>query len=104
MSIMLRIIHPQATLDHFGLLPEFVNIEDERKAVEQLDANYQHGGGWMPMKNFKMLEGNILQYPGDPPLQPLGVMELRDERIYVYQHGIVAVVQPDGSFEAARMD
>jgi hypothetical protein len=56
------------------------------------------------MKNFKLLEGDKLSYPGDPVLEPLGEIQLRDERIVMYQYSIVAVIQPDGSFEAARMD
>jgi len=31
-------------------------------------------------------------------------MRLRQERIFVYDAGIVAIVQPNGSFEAARID
>ncbi len=97
------ILDGRATPDHFGLIPDFLDADNPAKAVEQLDNNYRHGGGWRPMKGFEMKE-YVLQYPGDPPLKPLGYMRLRDERIFVYQHGIVAVVQPDLSFEAARMD
>jgi hypothetical protein len=102
--IILHILHPRAQLDNFGLIPDFLDDDDPRGAVEQLHANYSHGGGWFPMKGFELLEGNKLKYPGDPVLEPLGIMHLRDERIIVYQYGIVAVIQPDGSFEAARMD
>lgn len=100
----IRIRHPRATHDHFGLIPQFINEHDPRGAVEQLDANYQHGGGWFRMNGFEMLEGERLKYPGDPPLDPLGEMTLRDERIVIYNYGVVAVIQKDGSFEAARMD
>ena len=102
--MIVHVLDNRANEDHFGLIPMFLDEDNPAKAVEQLDANYQHGGGWFPMKNFTMSKDKVLQYPGDPPLQPLGYMQLRDERIYVYQYGIVAVVQPDGSFEAARMD
>ena len=68
--------------------------------------SYAHGGGWHGMNGFRMSDPKtcILQYPGDPPLKPIAMMRLRDERIFVYEHGITAIVQPDGSFEAARLD
>lgn len=44
------------------------------------------------------------EYPGDPPLYPLAQTQLRDELIIFYDHEIVAVFQPDGSFEACRMN
>jgi hypothetical protein len=100
----LRILHPRATEEMFGLIPHFIHEDNPAKAVEQLDNNYRHGGGWRPMKGFTLLEGDKLQYPGDPALTPLGEMTLRDERIVMYQYGFVAVIQKDGSFEAARMD
>jgi hypothetical protein len=31
-------------------------------------------------------------------------MALRDEAIFVYLHGYVAIFQEDGTFEACRMD
>lgn len=98
------VLYEHANEHHFGLIPSFLDEDDERKAVEQLDGNYRHGGGWRPMPNFKLLGGYVLQYPGDPPLKPLGFMKLRDEMVFVYQHGIVAVVQKDRSFEVSRMD
>ena len=94
----------RVTPDMLGLIPHFLDAGDARPAHEQLDANYQHGGGWRPMPGFKLGHQMTLRYPGDPALQPLAVMRLRQEEIYMYPHGFVAIVQPDGSFEAARMD
>jgi hypothetical protein len=102
--VTLTLLHPRATEETFGLIPHFLHEDNPAKAVQQLDDNYRHGGGWRPMKNFKLLEGDKLSYPGDPVLEPLGEIQLRDERIVMYQYSIVAVIQPDGSFEAARMD
>ena len=92
------------TPDHVGLIPHMLDDEVLKPAREQLDANYQHGGGWRPMKNFKHLEGGLLQYPGDPPMEPRAIMRLRDEKIVVYDYGFVGIFQKDGSFEVARMD
>ena len=35
---------------------------------------------------------------------PLAMAELNDERLYLYPHSYVAVVQQDGGFEMCRMD
>jgi hypothetical protein len=98
-------LHPLLQPGHVGELPYFIDENDPRPAREQLDANYAHGGGWQPMPGFRLsLTRYVLRYPGDPPLEPLAVMRLRAEWIFIYQHSIVAIVQQDGSFEVARMD
>lgn len=94
----------RCTMDHLGFIPSFLSADDPRPARDQLDANYRHGGGWRPMKNFKLTGSLGLAYPGDPVLRPLASTKLRDETIVVYECAIVAIIQPDKSFEAARMD
>lgn len=88
-------------IDELGFLPAFLNEEDPRPAGEQFNTNYV--GGWNPFPGFTM-EDNTLQYPGDPPLIPIGCTTLRDEVILFYPYAFVAIKQHDGSFEAARMD
>jgi len=92
------------TPEDAGLIPMMLNLEDERPARDQLDANYQHGGGWRPMGKFKARRDGSLQYPGDPAIEPLAVMHFRDELVLVYPYGFVGIFQQDGSFEVARMD
>jgi hypothetical protein len=99
-----KFLHPKAVEDHVGLIPYWLSEDNPAPARQQLDDNYRHGGGWRPMRNFRLTPGNALRYPGDPPLLPLAEMHLRDELILVYEYGIVAIIQPDRSFEAARMD
>ena len=94
--------HPQATLDMLGFIPLFLDTEDERPAKVQLRENY--GYGWAPLPDFKMLPDGNLSYPGDPPVRLLAETKLRDETIRFYDCAWVAVIQPDGSFEASRMD
>jgi len=96
--------HPQATPEMLGLIPEFLNENDPRSAREQLDANYSHGGGWLPIPGFSMLPNGDLSYPGDPPFELLAETKLRDETIRVFHYSWVAIIQPDGSFEVSRMD
>lgn len=96
--------HPQATPEHFGMIPTMLCDSDPRPASEQLDAGYAVAGGWQPMPKFTMGDGDVLLYPGDDPLEPIAELLLRDERVVIYPYSIVAIIQPDGSFTAARME
>lgn len=91
-------------LDLLGYIPQMVLADDPRPAREQLHERYAHGGGWQPFEGFTLRKDRALTYPGDPPLIPVAFGQLRDEMIYVYESGWVAIVQPDGTFEASRMD
>jgi len=99
------LLDPRAAPDDLGLIPAFLDPEDPRPAAVQLDANYQHGGGWRPQHKFKLNPSDKrIVYPGDPAMAPFAMIPFRDEQIYFYPYGYIAVVQADGSFEAARMD
>lgn len=98
-------VHPQMTLDHLGYIPSFLNENDPRSAREQFDANYRHGGGWTSFEGFTMLPDNSLSYQGDPPVPLLAYTRLHDkEVIRFYLHSWVAIVQPDGTYDIARLD
>lgn len=103
---MLRfnLLHPQAA-EALGFIPLFLSKDDPRSAKDQFQEAYAHGGGWRPMKGWK-LDRTMLEitYPGDPAYKPLAVGFLRDETIVVYHHAWVMILQDDGSFEIARMD
>lgn len=99
-----EMLHPDMTMDHLGFLPSFLSDADLRPAKEQLNDNYQHGGGWRSLQNFKLKDNNVLVYPGDSPFVPMAQLQFRHELIVFYSHDIVAIIQPDRSFEAARMD
>ena len=97
-------LHPRCTVDHVGFLPTFLDLDDPRPAAEQFQERYVHGG-WRNQSGFKTGKQRYsLHYPGDPPLNPIAVMHLRDETIMVYEHAYVAIWQKDGTFEACRMD
>lgn len=92
-------------LDMVGLLPMIFDPSDPRPAADQANDRYAHGGGWRPNGKFKRLGSEIaIQYPGDPPLKGVAVAALNDETIVVFQHAWVMVIQPDGTYEIARMD
>jgi hypothetical protein len=91
--------------DALGLLPQFLDANDERPAREQFDGNYEHGGGWSPFPGHILNVDRLrLEYPGDPPLRPKGETMLRNERIIVFECDWVVILQPDGKYEVARMD
>jgi len=95
--------HPQARIEMLGYIPDMISEADPRPAREQIDANYRHGGGWSSFKGHVM-KPNGLQYPGDPLVPLLYEATLRDETIRFYDCAWVAIVQPDGSYDIARID
>jgi hypothetical protein len=92
-----------------GLIPLFLSENDPRPAKEQLHENYLHGGGWRPFEGFILGFFNLsgaafLDYPGDLPMREVGRAELRSELIIVFECSWVCIVQPDDTYEIARMD
>jgi len=101
--------NPRLTdLDLVGYTPQFLDSSNPDDAVAQLHTNYGHGGGWHDMRGFTLDESNpdapLLRYPDDPPTEAVAYWKLRDERIILFDHAWVAVVQPGGSFRVSRMD
>jgi hypothetical protein len=94
--------HPRAHVDMLGYIPGFLSENDPRPAREQIDFNYRYGG-WQPMPGFTMVP-NGLAYVGDPTMRLLFETKLRDETIRFYEGEWLAIIQPDGSYEVARMD
>lgn len=85
-----------------GYIPGFLDSNDMRPAVEQIDERYV--AGWNDFEGFNLVNGEGLQYPEDPVLPPLAVGYLREERICVYESGWVAIIQPTGEYKVARLD
>jgi hypothetical protein len=95
-----------ATLEHLGFIPQFVNAHDPRPAKDQIDEQYQHGGGWRNYTGFKLGDDNrlISQYAEDPDLLPIAEAKHDHEQLFFYDHAWTCIKQPDGSFEVARLD
>lgn len=101
MLVMLRAgVDPEV----LGFIPSFIDENDPRPLAEQFNEKYI--GGWHPMKGFKLVdkESFTIQYPGDPPMEPLAFALIGKENLLFYQYAFVSIVQEDGSFEVARMD
>jgi hypothetical protein len=89
-----------------GVIPLFLDDADPDPAAKQIDKNYQHGGGWNPMKGFTLDDADsTLSYPGDPPMRPIAVAKLRDELIFLYPYAFVCIRKAKGgTFEVGRVD
>lgn len=103
MTPVWTIKHPQFSYDGLGYLPSFLDTDNPLPAKEQFHQAYSHGGGWMRFEGFTMTETGI-KYPGDPEMVLLAETKLRDETIRFYEASWVAIVQPGGTYEIARMD
>jgi hypothetical protein len=93
--------------DLVGLTPQFLSEADPADAVTQLHNHYGHGGGWHDFNGFTLIEVDglpQLTYPSDPPTEAIAYWQLRDEKIILFDHAWMAVVQPDQTFRVARMD
>ena len=104
MRVQWELLHPRMTMAHLGFIPHWLHDDDPDTAAAQIHKHYTFGGGWDSFKGFTLQEDDSLTYPGDPPMKPLARAHLRNETILFYDHSWVAVVQPDRSFEAARID
>jgi len=103
-TLNMIILDPQSSPEDWGLILGMIDPGDPRPAREQLNAGYQPSG-WHPQDGFKFNpKTGLMSYPGDPPLSPLSAIPLRREMIVLYPYSYVAIVQPDGAFEIARMD
>lgn len=97
--------HPGFTsLEMLGAIPSFLSEDDPRDAKTQINEAYGFAGGWRPLPDWEMSVDGAIKYPGDPWLPVLCETRLRDEIIFYYQFSWVAIVQPDGSYEIARLD
>jgi hypothetical protein len=97
--------NPFDALHYVGIIPDMLDPSDPRPVKEQLNEGYAHGGGWhATVVDFKLGEDDSLHYEGDPTLLPVVEIRVRHERILIYQHAWVAIIQPDRSYEVCRMD
>jgi hypothetical protein len=97
-----ELLHPRMTEAHLGFISGWLFDNDPRSTKEQID--YHYVSGWSHFDGFKLNDDNSLSYPGDPPQMPLAQAKLRNELIVFYPSAWVAVIQPDRSFEVARID
>ena len=89
----------------WGYIPNFLDELDPRSAREQFNEKYL--GGWHPMKHPGLTfdpKTQVMRFPGDPPFEPRSRLLFRHEILLLYPGSFVLVLQPDDTWEAARMD
>ena len=91
---------------NLGFLPDLISDEDPRSVKDQVEENYAHGGGWRPIAGMKMnLKTMVMRFPGDPPFVPAAFTKIHNETVVFYPlYSLLAVIQPDGSYEVTRVD
>ena len=91
-----------------GAIPTFLDPEDPRSVVDQINERYAHGGGWIDLKTgegaWDFSPMGVLTYPGDPELSPIGFTKIHEELVFFYAHGMVAILVSTGDFRVARLD
>ncbi len=92
-----------------GMLPMMFDEYDNRTAQEQANANYSHGGGWMPFKGFTLggssKRGFTLNYPEDRPMRELSRSDFHNQTLVLFEGSWVAIIEADGSLsDVSRMD
>jgi hypothetical protein len=97
-------VDPAKAAEALGPIPTWLDEDDPRKAAEQLDENYQHGGGWDPFIGFQLQKDGGIKYPGDPKLMPIAAIRFRAEIVVIFPMAWVMILQKDGTFEICRMD
>ena len=98
-------LDPNFDMRGLGFLPGFLRPRDGRTVKEQLEARYAHGGGWRPIQGFTMRRDRTLDFPDDEPFEPSAMTVIGDETVIFYAYcELISVIQPDGSFEVARVN
>jgi len=88
-----------------GFIPEWVindRDHDDLNIKDMLETHYPYG--MFEMDKSVVDPDGTYHYPQDPDMFPLIKMKRGEETLYQYQHGIVAIVQKDGSSFVTRMD
>lgn len=102
-AMIWEFLDPRLPADGLGFIPEFLTPGDPRCAREQIHDRYI--SGWQSFDGFHMDKTTYeLTYPGDPPMKPLARSWLRNELLLFYDCAWLAIVQPNGSYEIARLD
>lgn len=92
-------------MEHMGLIPNFIvqalDRPDTSLAQGMLDA---YGFGSVPMLGGIVKEDGVYSYPEDPDLYPMVKLVTERGTIYVYQYGIVSILETSKTTVVYRMD
>jgi len=79
----------QELADSLGLIPTFIELEDEDVITAALN-RYQFGGP--SMKGGTVDSNGVYLFPEDPPLEPYATCMAGGKTIYVYAYGMISFV------------
>jgi hypothetical protein len=92
-------------MEHMGFIPKFImqalDRPDTSLAQGMLDA---YGFGSPPMTGGVVKEDGVYSYPEDPDLHPLVKLVTERGTVYVYQYGIVSILETNKPTIVYRMD
>jgi hypothetical protein len=92
----------QSLVEATGFLPAFA-LGDKETIAENLESNYRFFNEWR-IGDEEVDEQGIFYYPDDPPLHPILLIAQGEEKIYIYQYGIVTKVNAGKYAGQTRMD
>lgn len=79
-----------------GILPYWVaRVADGDNLIKGLEEQYGFGSLYSMEGGHITIDG-VYKYPEDPDLYPVALIERRDEIVYFYKYGIIAIVYNDG--------
>ena len=96
---------PQVVVECAGLLPHFIDAEDDARVEAQLERGYQASAGCSPWPLGGTIEpSGAYRYPGDPDLFPLMEAQVGQETVRIYLYGIMTITEGNDLTFAARLD
>jgi hypothetical protein len=77
-------------LEAFGEIPKMLSPASDVPMWQQIDAGYQHGGGWNDFEGFTVskTEGGKyrITYPGDPAHVEVGRIRFGSQQIILFDY------------------
>ncbi len=98
-------IPSQQLINACGLLPAFaINAAYAELPLKgAMEAQYPYG--LIELQDALVEPDGVFKYDGDPDQHPLVMVERGDEILYIYEHGMVAFVNPvEKTTYVTRMD
>lgn len=87
-----------------GIIPDWLSNDIYSELTAKKALSEQYIFGFHEIKKSTVTEDGIMKYPGDPDLYPLAKITRKDEIVYQYFYGIVAIIDKDCNSFVTRMD
>ncbi len=87
-----------------GLIPDWLSNDNYSELTATKALSEQYVFGINEIKESIVTEDGIMKYPGDPDLYPIAKITRKEEVVYQYWYGIIAIIDKDGNSFVTRMD